>query len=58
MASINLRGFMIHLIDVWYIKGVQNKPPQKHAPKLLHEGSFELKALTPYRLKRNCCPLL
>ena len=54
MVSINLWVFMIHLIDVWYIKGVQNKPPQKCAPKLLHEGYFELKALRPYRLKRNC----
>ena len=58
MASINLRVFMIHFIDVRYIKGVQNKPPQKRAPKLLHEGYFELKALTHYRLRRNCCPLL
>ena len=54
MVSINLWVFMIHLIDVWYIKGVQNKPPQKCAPKRLHEGYFELKALRPYRLKRNC----
>ena len=54
MVSINLWVFMIHLIDIWYIKGVQNKPPQKCAPKLVHEGYFELKVLRPYRLKRNC----